>query len=234
MAEDLDFETFISISPKVFGIYLFDVKNHKNLYNQELLINNNAHNIDFVSLDKFLSDNIFKIEKLAGKFIKNISLIIEHEKIKNINLGIKRKNYEKIISKKYFKNTLIDAKDLFNENFQSERIMHIILNKFFVNGNNYSSFEDNLNGDFFCVELKFISISKDLTTQIENILEKYQININEYIDGFYIKNLFQNNFMSISNMAYKVKTGFNINEVKLIPKNYKKTGIFEKFFQLFS
>ena len=40
--------------------------------------------------------------------------------------------------------------------------------------------------------------------------------------------------MSISNMAYKVKTGFNINEVKLIPKNYKKTGIFEKFFQLFS
>ena len=234
MVEDLDLETFISISPKEFGIYLFDIKKRKNLYSKELKINNNTHSIDFKSLDLFLTDNIFKLEKLRGEFIKNITLIIEHIKISNINFGIKRKNYEKIIKRKYFENTLVDAKDLFKENFQSEKIMHIIINKYLVNGKNYSSYQESLHGDSFCLELKFISIPKNLTTQIESMFQKYHININEYLDGKYIKTLSQNNFTIISDLAYKVKIGFNENEVKLIPKNYKKNGIFEKFFQLFS
>ena len=43
MVEDLDLETFISISPKEFGIYLFDIKKRKNLYSKELKINNHTH-----------------------------------------------------------------------------------------------------------------------------------------------------------------------------------------------
>ena len=234
MVEDLDLETFISISPKEFGIYLFDIKKRKNLYSKELKINNHTHSIDFKSLDLFLTDNIFKLEKLTGKFIKNITLIVEHIKISNINFGIKKKNYDEIINKKYFENTLVDAKDLYKENFQSEKIMHIIINNYFVNGKNYPTYQENLRGDFFCIELKFISIPINLTAQIESIFQKYHININEYLDGKYIKTLFQNNFTIISDIAYKVKSGFNENEVKLIPKNYKKNGIFEKFFQLFS
>ena len=234
MAEDIDLETFISISSKEFGIYLFDIKNQKNLYSKELKLNNDTYSIDFKSLDLFLADNIFKLEKLRGEFIKNITLIIEHIKISNINFGIKRKNYEKIVNRKYFENTLVDAKDLFKQNFQSEKIMHIIINKYLVNGKNYSSYQESLHGDSFCVELKFISIPLNLTSQIESMFQKYHININEYLDGKYIKTLFQNNFTIISDIAYKVKSGFNENEVKLTPKNYETKGIFEKFFQLFS
>ena len=101
MVEDLDLETFISISPKEFGIYLFDIKSRKNLYSEELKLNNDNYYIDFKNLDLFLADNIFKIEKLIGKFIKNITLIIEHREISNINFCIKRKNYEEIINRKY-------------------------------------------------------------------------------------------------------------------------------------
>ena len=35
-------------------------------------------------------------------------------------------------------------------------------------------------------------------------------------------------------MAYKILNGCNENEVMVIPKNTKKIGFFEKFFQLFS
>ncbi|WP_440933360.1 hypothetical protein [Candidatus Pelagibacter sp.] len=234
MAEEQDLETFVSISPKEFGVYLFDIKNRKNLYSKELKLNNDTHSIDFKSLDLFLAENIFKLEKFRGEFIKNITLIIEHIKISNINFAIKRKNYEKIINRKYFENTLIDAKDLFKENFQSEKIMHIIINKYLVNGKNYPTYQESLHGDSFCVELKFISIPINLTAQIESMFQKYHININEYLDGKYIKTLSQNNFTIISDLAYKVKSGYIENEVKLIPKNYKKNGIFEKFFQLFS
>ena len=87
MAEDIDLETFISISSKEFGIYLFDIKSQKNLYSKELKLNNDTYSIDFKSLDLFLTDNIFKLEKLTGKFIKDITLIIEHIKISNINFS---------------------------------------------------------------------------------------------------------------------------------------------------
>ena len=234
MAEDLDLETFISITPKEFGLYLFDIRNRKNLYSKEIKLKNDTYSIDFKSLELFLSDNIFKIEKLSGKFIKNISLIIEHQEILNINFGIKKKNYNNIISRKHLENTLVDAKDLFQDHFQNEKIMHILIRKFVVDGKNYFTFRNNLNADFFCVELEFISISTNLTLQIENMLQKYHINIDEYLDFNYIKNLYQNNFTIISDLAHKVKNGSNENEVKLIPKNIKKSGIFEKFFQLFS
>ena len=35
MSKDFEFETFLSISPGKLGIYLFDVKNQKNLYKEE-------------------------------------------------------------------------------------------------------------------------------------------------------------------------------------------------------
>ncbi len=234
MAEDLNLETFISISPTAFGIYLFDTINRKNLYLKELKLNNDIYSIDLKNLDFFVSENIFKIEKLAGQFIKNITVIIEHKKISYTNLGIKKKNYQEIMSKKSFENALVDAKDLFNENFQNEKIIHMLLNKYMINKKNYPSYKDHLVGDTFCAELKFISISKDLVSQINNILEKYQIRTSHYLDESYIRNLFHNNFTNISDVAYKVKRGFNPNEVRLTPRNYKKKGFFEKFFQLFS
>ena len=231
MNEDLEIETYIHISPNLFGIYLLNIKNLKNLYKEEMKLEdgNNLINLEF-----FLANNIFNIEKLTGKFIKNISLIIEHNKISNINFSLKKKNYEKNISKKYLENIVIDAKDLFEENYQNEKIMHIIINKFLINDNHYKTYEENMIGDHLCLEINFISISKDLVLEIEKILEKFQIRINKYLDKKYITNFFDKKELELSNIAHQIETGINPNEVNLVPKTSNKTGFFEKFFQLFS
>ncbi len=234
MAEDLELQTYLYISPKLIGIYLFEVKKQKNFYKEESKILHEAEIINLNDLDLFLEKNIFKIEKLIGKFIKNICLIIDDNSVYNLDFGIKKKNYEKNINKKNLENALIDAKDLFKENFQNQKIMHILLKSFLVNGSHYPSYEENISGDYFCLELKFIYVSTQLVFEIEKILSKYQISANQYLEGTYIKNLFKNDYFEISEMAYKVQNGFNKNEVKLIPKNIKKMGFFEKFFQLFS
>ena len=91
MIDELDFETYLSISPKKIGIYLLDKKKLKNLYFKEQDFENNNVFFDFYILNKFLDNNIFKIEKLLGKFIKNIILIIESENILTINVSLKKK-----------------------------------------------------------------------------------------------------------------------------------------------
>ena len=78
MSEDSNIETYLIISENKLEIYLFDKIKFENLYSNEIIINNNS--LDYISLSNFFDENILKIEKLNGKFIKNIFIIIENEK----------------------------------------------------------------------------------------------------------------------------------------------------------
>ena len=157
MIEDQEIETYISISRFHIGIYVLDIKNLKNLYKQEIKYSNEEEKIDLNNLNKFLEANIFKIEKLLGKFIKNICLIIEDCEKNNIHFGLKKKIYDEKINKKYLENLLTDAKDLFKENYHSEKIMHMIIDKYIVDDVVYLLFPENLKGKNFCFELHFKS-----------------------------------------------------------------------------
>ena len=234
MIEELEFETYLFLSTNKFEIYLFDKKKSKNLYKEKFNFENNSKNLDLITLTKFLDENIFKIEKLIGKFIKNIFLIIEIKELLNINLCVKKKNYDQQISKKNFENSLIEAKDLINESFQDKKIMHMLIREYIVGDQSHLSYIDNLRGDSYCLEIQFKSISSEITFQLDKILEKYQIKISCCLDGEYIKNYFKNEKLELSQMANRILNGANENEIKIIPKNVGKIGIFEKFFQLFS
>lgn len=234
MVEEIDFETYLSLTKNKFEIFLFDNKKLINLYKEELKLESNFNFIDLEELSKFLDNHIFKIEKIAGKFIKNIYLIMENDLNFQVNICIKKKNYGNLINKKNLENALIEVKDLFKENYQQQTIIHMIINNYLINGKNYSSFIDNLRGDNLCLEINFMSISNHTLFAFDKILEKYQITISQYLNGNYIKNFFNEKNIELSEMAYKVRNGYNDNEVILIPKNIENKGFFEKFFQLFS
>ena len=234
MSKDLEFETYLNISPSKLGIYLFDIKNQKNLYKEDLVIENPNLEINFDALNNFLEKNIFKIEKLIGKFIENIILVIDNNKILNLNIGIKKKNYEKKIKKKYLEIILTEVKEQFKKAYQDQIIMHMIIKNFYFDGKYLSKLNDNLECESLCLEIKFISISNQLFSRVEKILKKYQISIVKCIDKTYSKSLFDEDDIEISEMAHKILSGHNENEVNLIPRNQENNGFFEKFFQLFS
>ena len=233
MNKKQDFEYYLSISKNKFGIYLLDTKNYENLYKKELVTNENSNINDFNILKKFLDENIFKIEKLSGKFIENIILIIEDNRVLNLEIGIKKKNYNISVTKKYLENLLIESKDLFRENYHDQEIMHMIINKYFFNDISYQSFQENLKCDHLALEIEFKFISNNIIYDLNKVLENYQIKVVRFIDGSYVKNII-NDDLEISEMTHKILTGYNKNEVTFTPKNMKKLGFFEKFFQLFS
>jgi len=91
MTEHGDLEAYLFLLPNKLLISLFDTKNLKNYYIDEIHLENKINSLDENILNKFLDKNIFKIEKLIGKFIKNIFLVIENDQIFNLNIGIKKK-----------------------------------------------------------------------------------------------------------------------------------------------
>ena len=127
-----------------------------------------------------------------------------------------------------------EVKDLVKENHQGFKIIHILINNFKINDNTYSKIINDLKSDHLCLELKFILIPNQLILEIDNILEKYQIKVDHYLNLNYVKKFFSNKEMSLSEMAYNILSGCNENEVQVVPKSLKKKGFFEKFFQLFS
>ncbi len=234
MIDELDFQTYLFVSQTEFKIYLFDTNNLTNLYKKEIIYTNETGFINLNELDKFLEDNIFKIEKLANSFVKKIFLIIDTNEIMELSFGIKKKNYEKNINKKFLENILVDAKDLFRENNQYNKIMHILVFRYLNNGDSSLNLNEKFIGDYLRLEIKFKYVSNKFISNINKVLEKYQIEIASCMDGNYIKNFFIDDQIEFSEMIFKIQNGFNENEVKLIPKNIKKMGFFEKFFQLFS
>ncbi len=234
MTEKLNFEVYLSISEKKFEIYLLDKINLKNIYKKELYIENGKNSIDYNILNTFLDKNIFKIEKLIGHFLKNIFLIIENNQILNFSMGIKKINYGEKINKGYLESSLAELKDLFKENYQNNKIIHFIINRYLIDGIDYNSFDKEIDGDNICVEVNFISAPNILIKEISNVLEKYQIKIDRLFEMNYIKNFFEEGSLDLSIIAFKIQSGHNQNEIALVPKTIKKTGFFEKFFQLFS
>ena len=232
MNEILEFETYLSISQIKFGIYLFDTKNKNNLYGKEITFEK-TNFINYSHLKQFLDENIFRIEKLIGKFIENIFIIIDDENILNTQIGIKQKNYQPSKSKVYLQSSIINAKDLFKENYPNEKIMHIIINNYLIDGKNYSYIQDNLEYEQLNLVIQFKSISNEIIYNLNKLLQNYQINIIKFLDGNYVKNFF-NKDIEISKMAFDILNGCNVNEVIVVQKNSKKLGFFEKFFQLFS
>jgi len=234
MTDELDFETYLCISSEKFGIYLLDKKNLKNLYFEEKNFENKYAFLDFNILKEFLDNNIFKIEKLIGRFIRNITLIIESKNVLVLNIGINKKNYEKNITKKFLENSLFELKDLFSENYHDYRIMHMHIISYLIDGIHYPEFQIDMNCKNLSIEIQFVSVSNKFIYEIDKILENYQIKTTNYLNQNYIESLFKGEIIELSEMAYKSQLGYNSNEVSVIPKNVKKTGFFEKFFQLFS
>ena len=234
MNKVIDFETYLIISHNKFEIYLLDINNFKNLYKKEFSFQAEFEKIDLNVLSEFLEKEIFKIEKVAGNFVNNINVIIENNSILNLDLSVKKKNYSGNITNLFLEKTLSDIKDLFQESYIQYKLMHMLINKYIIDGTSYSDLKDTINSDEIFLEIKLISISNSIIFEIENILKRYQIRVNNYLDKQYIKNFYKDEKIDISKVAHKLLNGLNVNEVCITPKTSQKQGLFEKFFQLFS
>ena len=233
MTEELSFEAYLGLSQNKFQIYLLDKKSLKNIYKEEVYLENTSDLIDYNLLHSFLDKNIFKIEKLIGKFLRSIIVVLDNNQTLNCSIGIKKKNYSEKIDKNNLESSLAELKDLFKENYQNYKIMHFVINRCLIDGINYTSFDKEIIGEDMIIEVNFISISNILIKEISNVLEKYQIKIDRLFEKKYIKNLFEGEHLDLSLIAFKIQSGHNKNEITLVPKSIKKRGFSENFFQLF-
>ena len=142
MNEAIDFETYLVISHEKFEIFLLDRKNLKNLYQEEFKVEVYKEEINFDLLSEFLTNNIFKIEKLVGNFVNNVNVIIENKSTLSFDITMKKKNYSGNINRIFLENMLTDIKDLFKNSYNEHKLIHMLINRYMINGESFSSLQD--------------------------------------------------------------------------------------------
>ena len=82
--------------------------------------------------------------------------------------------------------------------------------------------------------MKFICLSKKFIEDLELILKKYHITVNQILCASYVENFVNDDHQNIFTTASRIRSGLNDNEVLLVHKTTKNKGFFEKFFDFFS
>ena len=233
MNNNFNFQSFLFISPKKIIISVNDEFTFEELYKKENTIKNDINEISFEYINKFLDENILKIEKKLNSFIEKIILIVDSDDFIPIEISVKKQNYNQPLTQESLIYSLNEAKDECKKNFEEKKIAHMIIKNYIIDNNEYSSLPINKICNNFSLDIKFICIPINLIKKFEETLKRYQISINRIVSAGYVLSFFSQNEHNIIRNSKDIINGFNENEVRFINKAHKNIGFFEKFFKLF-
>lgn len=233
MNEDLNFETYLYISPKKFIISVLTDLNKK-IFEKELIIDDNEKKLIFDELDIFLNENIFELEKKLQYFVKKIIIIIDLDEFLPIEISIKKNNYENAINLSGLNHMLNEVKDYCKESIGERRIVHMLISNYKIDNKDFSFLPLDIYCKSFSLDVNFLCISESLIKMIEIILKKYQISLSNILSAKYINEFLKNEKIDFFIMTKKIIEGHNPNEVLMVNKTNKNKGFFEKFFNFFN
>ena len=228
------YETFLYLNNKYFIIKIIKNNTLDKVYEEKYLIKDQSNHFQIRELENFLDKNVYKIEKKTEYFIETIHLILESDDFFSIKLSIKGNNNGNLITPQSLSYSLNEAKEQCAKSLEKKRIIHMLIDNYHFNNKDYSYLPKNTKCENFSLDLRFICISNDIVKNLEEILKKFQISINEILSAEYIKSLFNHIDDDLILRGKQVLDGFNQNEVKFSKKIIRNKGFFERFFNFFS
>lgn len=224
--------TYFLLKENELIIAVIKINNSETVFSKKLIFEKT--NTDYLSkeVEIFFLKNIEEIEKITKSFVKDIFLVIDDENIFSVNLSLKKKIKNKIITDGELKSLLTNGLQQIYKSYPDFSIIHFVINQFNIDGQTYYSVKDKLVNDFFWVELKFICIENNSVNKFKELFKKKEIHLKKIFSEKYVKQ-FNSENKDIIKTAIEIENGLNQLEVKLVPKKLEKKGFFENFFLSF-
>lgn len=216
---------------KVFIVVINNL--NQSLYKNEARVISPKSAFDLNFLNEFINTNIFKIEKLLDEFVKDINIIIDHDKIYSLKFSIKNKTDNVQLNYDYVNKLLLEAKSSCKETLENCYILHMIIDRFNIDDNLYEILPKKNKCQNISIDLCFICLHKNIIHDLETVLRKYQISINRILSFNYLNSFSEEENKDLYLFAEKILNGYNQNEVIISNKTPRNVGFFEKFFNFF-
>ena len=200
-----------------------------NIFTKEIFIGDHSINNIYYLLENYLEKNIFKIEKDLKSFVEKIYIVFESDNFFEVQSSIKHNfNNNKI------KDSLVDIRNQFYKYSPGYKIIHMIINKYIINGATYNFLPEDFHNQNLVIEINFICLEDKIVSKMKKIFSKYQISISKILSYEYLKKFNNYNGENIVKVANENINQLNDNEVFIVKKIEKNQGFFEKFFNFFN
>ncbi len=200
-----------------------------NIFTKEIFIGDHSINNIYYLLENYLEKNIFKIEKDLKSFVEKIYIVFESDSFFEVQSSIKHNfNNNKI------KDSLVDIRNQFYKYSPGYEIIHMIINKYIINGATYNFLPEDFHNQNLVIEINFICLEDKIVSKMKKIFSKYQISISKILSYEYLKKFNNYNGENIVKVANENINQLNDNEVFIVKKIEKNQGFFEKFFNFFN
>ena len=190
-------------------------------------------NLNLTILTKFILEKVKDFEKDVGSFIEKVNLITD-AKYDQFSLSLKNKFNSSKTKDTDVVRLINDAKKLINRNNKNCFILHILVDKYIVDGKEYFELPENLEYKEFIIDVSFITVQNSIIKTLNRILKDCNIEVKKIISHQYSSRFADKRDTSPCVAGKKVIEGVNSLEVITQEDYSKKQGLFEKMFNLLS
>ena len=190
-------------------------------------------NLNLIVLSKFILKKVKDFEKDVGRFIEKVYVITD-AKYNKFSLSLKNKYDSDKIKETDVVRLISDAKHQISRNNKDFAILHLLVDKYIVDGEEYLEFPENRSYKEFIIEISFITVQNSTVKTLNKIFKDCNIEVKKIISHQYSSSFAEKTDISPCIAGKKVIDGINPSEVMTYNLYTKKQGLFEKMFNFFS
>ena len=225
---------YFAIVGQNFHINYFKAKDYKSTYQKKYLMPDTlGDNLSSIILTKFILEKIKDFEKDVGSFIEKVNLVTD-ARYDQFSLSLKNKYDSDKIKEADVIRLISDAKQQIIKNNKGSLILHLIVDKYIVDGEEYLEFPENVSYKEFVIEVSFITVQKSIVKVLTKILKDCNIEVKKIISYQYSRKFSEKSDTSPCIAGKKVIDGINPSEVITRYSYTGRQGFFEKMFNFFS
>ena len=225
---------YIAIINQNLHINYFSSKDYNSSYQKKYLMPDTlGNNLNLVILTKFISEKIKDFEKDIGNFIEIVNVITDAN-YDQFSLSLKNKYDSDKIEETDVIRLISDAKQQILRNNKDCVILHLLVDKYIVDGEEHLEFPENLNYKEFIIEVSFITVQTSIIKTLNKIFKDCNVEVKKIISHQYSSRFAEKSDVSPCIAGKKVIDGINPSEVIMHNPYSRKQGFFEKMFNFFS
>ena len=225
---------YLAIVGQNLHIDYFESKDSYSSYQKNYLMPDTLDdNLNLIVLSKFVLEKVKDFEKEVGRFIEKVYVITD-AKYNKFSLSLKNKYDSDKIKETDVVRLISDAKQQISRNNKDFAILHLLVDKYIVDGEEYSEFPENRSYKEFIIEISFITVQNSTVKTLNKIFKDCNIEVKKIISHQYSSSFAEKKDISPCIAGKKVVDGINPSEVMTHNLYTKKQGLFEKMFNFFS
>jgi len=180
--------------------------------------------INFNNSKAILEKLIFELEKKTQEYFNNINLMVDSPEAFSINLSLSKRNDGKKLKKGDIQYLIQDAKQQIVKSYPDKSIIHIIVNNYKADNNNFDHAPIDIKCDFLVIDLIFICYPKELITKLENLFNENQISVSQILCSSYAKSFnYKENYINSFSKIVFLDIGYEKTSIILFHKDKLKS-----------